>query len=33
MEGDVVKLFGWYDNKWGYANRTLDLAHLMARAL
>ena len=31
VEGDVVKVFGWYDNEWGYANRTLDLAHLMAR--
>ncbi|MPZ78960.1 MAG: type I glyceraldehyde-3-phosphate dehydrogenase [Actinophytocola sp.] len=33
VEGDVVKVFGWYDNEWGYANRTLDLAHLMARTM
>jgi glyceraldehyde 3-phosphate dehydrogenase len=33
VEGDLVKVFGWYDNEWGYANRTLDLAHLMARSM
>lgn len=33
VEGDIVKVFGWYDNEWGYANRTLDLAHLMARTM
>ncbi|TDV44097.1 type I glyceraldehyde-3-phosphate dehydrogenase [Actinophytocola oryzae] len=33
VEGDLVKVFGWYDNEWGYANRTLDLANLMARAM
>jgi glyceraldehyde 3-phosphate dehydrogenase len=33
VEGDLVKVFGWYDNEWGYANRTLDLAHLMAQAM
>jgi glyceraldehyde 3-phosphate dehydrogenase (phosphorylating) len=33
VEGDVVKVFGWYDNEWGYANRTLDLAYLMARSM
>ncbi len=33
VEGAVVKVFGWYDNEWGYANRTLDLAHLMARTM
>jgi glyceraldehyde 3-phosphate dehydrogenase len=33
VEGDIVKVFGWYDNEWGYANRTLDLAHLMARSM
>jgi glyceraldehyde 3-phosphate dehydrogenase len=33
VEGDLVKVFGWYDNEWGYANRTLDLAHLMARTM
>jgi glyceraldehyde 3-phosphate dehydrogenase len=33
VEGDIVKVFGWYDNEWGYANRTLDLADLMARTM
>ena len=32
-DGHLVKVFGWYDNEWGYANRTLDLANLMARTL
>jgi glyceraldehyde 3-phosphate dehydrogenase len=29
--GSLVKVFGWYDNEWGYANRTLDLTDLIAR--
>jgi glyceraldehyde-3-phosphate dehydrogenase/erythrose-4-phosphate dehydrogenase len=33
VENQLIKVFGWYDNEWGYANRTLDLAHLMARTL
>ncbi|MEU6432493.1 hypothetical protein ABZ860_41865 [Microbispora sp. NPDC046973] len=20
-DGELVKIFGWYDNEWGYANR------------
>ena len=28
--GRVVKVLGWYDNEWGYANRLVDLAALMA---
>ena len=26
----VVKVLGWYDNEWGYANRLVDLVELMA---
>ena len=26
MDGDMVKLLGWYDNEWGYSCRTADLA-------
>ncbi|GAA4545030.1 type I glyceraldehyde-3-phosphate dehydrogenase [Amycolatopsis samaneae] len=29
----LVKVFGWYDNEWGYAHRTLDLVELIARNL
>ncbi|WP_330275870.1 type I glyceraldehyde-3-phosphate dehydrogenase [Lentzea sp. NBC_00516] len=32
-QGHVVKVMGWYDNEWGYANRTLDLTDRIARAL
>lgn len=28
--GDTVKVNGWYDNEWGYANRLLDLVLLTA---
>jgi glyceraldehyde 3-phosphate dehydrogenase len=29
----TAKVFGWYDNKWGYAQRTVDLVDLVARTL
>ncbi|MER6441249.1 type I glyceraldehyde-3-phosphate dehydrogenase [Streptomyces sp. NPDC001185] len=28
--GHLVKVFGWYDNEWGYTNRLLDLTELVA---
>ena len=28
--GDLVKVFGWYDNEWGYTHRLLDLVELVA---
>ncbi|GAA1684851.1 type I glyceraldehyde-3-phosphate dehydrogenase [Nonomuraea maheshkhaliensis] len=27
--GDLVKVFGWYDNEWGYANRLAEMARRM----
>ncbi|HET6964831.1 MAG TPA: type I glyceraldehyde-3-phosphate dehydrogenase [Acidimicrobiales bacterium] len=29
--GRMVKVFGWYDNEWGYANRLAELAAYVAR--
>lgn len=26
VDGRVVKVLGWYDNEWGYANRLAELA-------
>ena len=31
--GNTVKVFGWYDNEWGYAQRTIDLVELVACTL
>ena len=31
--GNLVKVVAWYDNEWGYACRTADLAALMAKSL
>jgi glyceraldehyde 3-phosphate dehydrogenase len=31
--GDQVKVFGWYDNEWGYSCRLVDLAALVASKL
>ncbi|HEX2240825.1 MAG TPA: type I glyceraldehyde-3-phosphate dehydrogenase [Actinomycetota bacterium] len=28
--GNLVKVFGWYDNEWGYSNRLVDLTELIA---
>ena len=31
--GDSVKVLGWYDNEWGYSNRTVDLVQYMGEKL
>ncbi len=31
--GNLVKVLGWYDNEWGYSNRLVDLAELVAGKL
>jgi glyceraldehyde 3-phosphate dehydrogenase len=30
--GQLVKVYGWYDNEWGYANRLGELAALVGRS-
>ncbi len=30
MDGNMVKVMAWYDNEWGYSQRVVDLAELMA---
>ena len=31
--GTLVKVFGWYDNEWGYTSRLADLAVLVGSQL
>jgi glyceraldehyde 3-phosphate dehydrogenase len=33
INGTQVKILAWYDNEWGYANRLVDLASLVASQL
>ncbi len=30
LGGNLVKVLAWYDNEWGYSNRVVDLARLIA---
>jgi glyceraldehyde 3-phosphate dehydrogenase len=33
VNGDLVKVIGWYDNEWGYSNRLVDLVGLVGKSL
>ena len=32
INGTQVKLYAWYDNEWGYVNRTAELVQLVGKA-
>jgi glyceraldehyde 3-phosphate dehydrogenase len=31
LDKNLVKVFSWYDNEWGYSNRVVDLASFIAK--
>jgi glyceraldehyde 3-phosphate dehydrogenase len=33
VNGRMVKVFGWYDNEWGYSCRLVDLVSKMGASL
>jgi len=33
VNGNLVKIIGWYDNEWGYSNRLVDLVEHVAAGL
>ena len=33
VNGNLVKVVGWYDNEWGYSNRLVDLVSLVGKSL
>ncbi|MGE3480189.1 MAG: ArsJ-associated glyceraldehyde-3-phosphate dehydrogenase [Gammaproteobacteria bacterium] len=33
VDGTQVKVLAWYDNEWGYVNRMMDIARMLARTL
>jgi glyceraldehyde 3-phosphate dehydrogenase len=33
VEKNIVKILAWYDNEWGFSNRLLDVAEVMAKFL
>ncbi|MFV1990963.1 MAG: type I glyceraldehyde-3-phosphate dehydrogenase [Acidimicrobiales bacterium] len=32
VQGNLVKILGWYDNEWGYSNRLVDLTAFVGRS-
>jgi glyceraldehyde 3-phosphate dehydrogenase len=32
LNGNFIKVLSWYDNEWGFTNRAVDLAVMMAKA-
>ncbi len=33
LDGDMIKVIAWYDNEWGYSQRVVDLAQLVAQGM
>jgi len=33
IDGNLVKIFGWYDNEWGYSTRLIDLVEKLEKYL
>ena len=33
IDGTQVKIYAWYDNEWGYVNRMMDIASMLAKSL
>ena len=33
MDGKLVRVVSWYDNEWGFSNRMIDTAKVMAGLL
>ena len=33
LDNNLVKVFGWYDNEWGYSNRIVDMVLKLAQSL
>jgi len=31
MGGNMLKVIAWYDNEWGYSQRVVDLAEIVAQ--
>jgi glyceraldehyde 3-phosphate dehydrogenase len=33
LDRNLVKVFAWYDNEWGYSNRLVDMVRTMSKYL